>query len=145
MTAPEKATQAAPLAAEALACHLARLASDSKLQDVIVLDLRGFSSITDFFVIASGSSERQIRSVSEEFIDLAAILGVSKPRIQGGDSARWIVSDFVDVMVHLFEASLRPYYDLESLWADVKNVKWHEKTRPGEFTEALAARKGGRV
>jgi ribosome-associated protein len=134
-SAPER------LDAQTFAAHIARLLADSNCQDVLVLDLRGLSSITDYFVIASGASERQVHSVAQELADLAAIDGVSGPRLQGGQGARWIVADFIDIMVHLFESQLRPYYDLESLWAEAPKVKWHAMTTPGQFTEALAARK----
>jgi ribosome-associated protein len=118
---------------ETFACHVARLIADSKCEDVLVLDLRGLSPITDFFVIGTGTSERQLRSVAREVHELAAIEGQSLVRSQGNEAAHWVVVDCVDVMVHLFEQQVRPYYDLESLWADAKEIRWQTRTKPGQF------------
>lgn len=105
-----------------LACFAARLLSDSKCEDVIALDLRGLSQVTDYYVIATGTSERQLRSIADDVRKLARIQdrGVILP--EGMESASWIVVDCFDVVVHLFAAEARAYYDLESLWADAPST-----------------------
>lgn len=103
----------------------AKSLSDDKCQDVVVLDLRGRSQITDFFVIASGSSDRQIRSAAEHIVENAPAQGVSLWRSNLDDpKPNWIVLDFVDAVVHVFIPEARLYYDLEMLWGDAPRLQW---------------------
>jgi ribosome-associated protein len=125
---------------ETFAAYVARLMVDSHCEDAIVLDVREVSQVTDYFVIGTGTSDRQIRAVSEELEEMAKAEGRTAFGIQGGESAQWIVVDFVDVVVHLFTGEARGYYDLESLWADARRVPWHGKTKPGQFARLAAIR-----
>lgn len=111
-----------------LAIEAARLAHDSHCQDVQVLDLRGRSPVTDYYVIATGTSDRQLRSVCDEIADHGGKNGSKVWHISGQDSARWILLDFVDFVVHLFDDEHRGFYDLELLWGDAPQVDW--KKRP---------------
>jgi ribosome-associated protein len=107
-----------------LATEAARIASDDKSEDVVVLDLRGRSNVADYFVIATGSSDRQMAAVADHIEDYARKLG-QKPF--GGkrlDSDVWILLDYVDVVVHLFDRDRRQYYDLELLWGDAPKIEW---------------------
>lgn len=126
--------------AERFASSTARLLDDSHCEDVLVLDLRGLSPVTDFFVIATGTSDRQIQSVSEEVRALARHQGQGRPVTDSGDSSGWVVADFFDVVIHLFSPELRAYYDLESLWSDARRVDWRAVTKPGEFSHILRDR-----
>jgi ribosome-associated protein len=97
----------------------------NKCQDVLVLDLRGRSQVTDFFVIASGTSDRQMHSAAEHVVEMAEGLGESLFR-SNLDEAKttWLVLDFVDVVVHVFMPEARLYYDLEMLWGDAPRVEF---------------------
>lgn len=113
--------------ARAFACAAAASLEGNKCQDVLVLDLRGRSQITDFFVIASGSSDRQMHSAAEHVAELAEGLDEALYRSNLDESrANWIVLDFVDVVVHVFMPESRRYYDLEMLWGDAPRVEWKE-------------------
>ena len=92
------------------------LATDLRCEDVRLLDVRGLSQICDFILVASGTSDRQMRSVAEDMEELAEEVGYQRFRVTGDSLDTWIVVDFVDVVVHLFEPGRRRYYDLENLW-----------------------------
>jgi ribosome-associated protein len=104
----------------ALLC--ARVAVDNKARDVVVLDMRGITPLYDFFVLATGGSRRQIHTLAEE-ID-AAMAAESEVRlgIEGYEAARWVVQDYGDIVVHLFDPETRGYYALDDLWADAKRI-----------------------
>jgi len=105
----------------ALSC--AELADNKKAQDIMVLDLREVSSITDFFVIVSGSSDPHLRAIVEEITDNLRERFRLRPRAtEGFRSSGWVVLDYFDVMVHVMSRSMRDYYDLESLWGDVPRI-----------------------
>lgn len=108
----------------AFATELARIASDLKSEDVVLMDLRGLSSVTDFAVIATGTSERQMRSVADRAVEYGRKIGEKPYGLSGQDSATWILLDFVDVVVHLFAGPYRQYYDLELLWGDAPRIDW---------------------
>ncbi len=112
------------MAAEQFSVELARLADDNKCEDIAIMDLRGRSSVTDFFVIASGSSDRQLRSTADLLKSHAKKLGEKPYSICGYDTASWILVDFVDVVVHLFLPVSRQYYDLELMWGDAPRISW---------------------
>lgn len=101
---------------------------DDKCHDVQVLDVRGQSPITDYLVIASGTSDRQMRSALSSLEDLASELGSPVFRIGADDDAMWLLADFVDVVVHLFEPNARAHYDLESMWPEAKTIDWRQMT-----------------
>ena len=107
-----------------LAIELARLALDRHCQDIVILDLRGRSPITDFFVIATGTSDRQMASLAREMDQTAAGLGHKTLSIGGLPQATWVLIDLFDVVIHLFAPESRSYYDLEMLWGDVPKVRW---------------------
>jgi len=112
------------IAAEQFAVELARLADDNKCEEVTVMDLRGRSSVTDFFVIGTGTSDRQMRATADDMRDYAKKLGERPFSVCGFEHATWILVDFVDVVVHVFTEQQRHYYDLELLWGDAPRVNW---------------------
>lgn len=121
-------TNASPEAEEdarRFAIAAAETLKDDKCEDILVLDLRGRSQVTDFFVIASGTSEVQMRSACESVMDLGKELGFKAhtDNLRSGD-ADWFLIDFVDVVVHVFEPDTRIYYDLEMLWGDAPRLDW---------------------
>jgi ribosome-associated protein len=131
---------ATPVNAERFACHVARLLADNRCENVLVLDVRGISQITEFFVLASGTSERQMRSVIGDLKDLAAEEGQQVYKAEGRGGSNWVVIDFVDVLAHLMMPEQRLYYDLESLWGDARRVDWQSRTRPGQFERLATSR-----
>lgn len=90
--------------------------------------------ITDWFVIASGSNTRQVKTIADEVTVAVKRAGSDAPRIEGRNDASWVLLDFGDVVVHVFRAEVREFYGLERLWSDVRRVDWTD-----ELDEALAA------
>ena len=110
-----------------LAAAAAEVALDNNGQDVVVLDVCAQSAEFDYFVLATGSSRRQLHAISEQIDDrLEKDLGDRRMGIEGYDESRWIVLDYGSVIVHLFDDETREYYDLESLWADGTEVPLSE-------------------
>ena len=106
----------------ALLCQ--ELADNKKAEDIVVLDLRKLSSVTDYFVICSGTSEPHLRAISEEIADGLRRDQDLRPRtIDGTLQTAWIVLDYFDVIVHVMKKDTRKKYDLEALWSDAKPVK----------------------
>jgi ribosome-associated protein len=105
----------------------ARLAEERHCTDIVVLDLTGLSPATDYFVIATGTSDRQMRSVTDEISQAARDRGMQRFGRAGYEQGRWILLDFVDVVVHIFDEEYRHYYDLDSLWGDAKKLTIEEK------------------
>jgi ribosome-associated protein len=122
--AHDSAAKKDPERARAFAVEAARLLADRKCTDVILLDVRGHSQVCDFVAIGSGTSQRQMRSVAQELEELGASMGMHVYRSSRDEGTTWIVADFVDVVVHLFEPDQRLYYDLELLWANGAKVEW---------------------
>src|SRR5262252_4516714 len=105
----------------ALLCR--ELADNKKADDLQILDVRKLSSVTDFFVIASGTSEPHLRAIVEEISGkLRDDHGLRPARTDGATSGNWVVLDYFDVIVHIMHAETRTRYDLEGLWGDAKKV-----------------------
>ena len=102
----------------------ARLLNDLHFQDVQVLDVRGLSDVTDYVLIASGTSGRQISSVGSEVGKLAKTMGLDRYGLDEDEQSSWLVLDFVDVIVHLFDPAARAHYDLEMMWGDASQINW---------------------
>ena len=101
----------------------AKTASESHCTDITILDLRGKSPATNYFVIATSTSDRQGRSVADEICQLAKKHGFVRFGQAGLEHGRWILIDFVDVIIHIFDDEYRNYYDLEMLWGDAEKLK----------------------
>lgn len=126
-------------AAKKLAVEAARIALDNKCEDVIVLDLKDRSPITDYFVIATGSSDRQMRSVADELTKYGKSIDQAPWHVAGLESSDWIVLDFVDVVVHLFDQAHRRYYDLELIWGEAPRVTWRRRAKKKVVVEEESA------
>ena len=116
---------------------LARLCRDfadnKKAENILILDVRKLSSVTDYFVIASGTSEPHLRAIVEEIKDeLRENHGLRPVRTDGTIHGAWVVLDYFDVIVHVMRQDARDRYDLESLWGDAKRVKVGKKTAKGK-------------
>ncbi len=128
MVAPSRSIRLhGPEEARKLAAAAARVALDNNGFDVIVIDVCAQSAEFDLFVLATGTSRRQLHAISEQIDDaLEKDLGDRRMGIEGYDESRWIVLDYGSVVVHLFDEETREYYDLESLWADGTNIPLKE-------------------
>lgn len=118
-------------AAKAFAVEAARLAANTRCHQVVVLDVRDLSPVTDFFVLATGTSARQMRTVVDEIDELGASRDFKPLSRSGYEGETWILTDFVDVIVHVFNDEARHYYDLDSLWGDAKLVEWKPQQAAG--------------
>jgi ribosome-associated protein len=105
-----------------LAQRAAAIALDNKANDVVVLSLAGVSDMTDFFVIASGTSDTHVRALGEHIVEGLKQEGTSAHHVEGIQQGRWVLLDYVDFVVHLFHPSLRSFYQLERLWSDARVV-----------------------
>ena len=97
-------------------------AGEKKALDLTVLDLRGIASFTDFFVIATGTNKRQVQAISDEVVEQLKRSGTRAARVEGYQSAEWILVDYGDFVVHVFDDKARRFYDLERLWREARRV-----------------------
>ena len=114
---------------KAFALAAAKIAAERHCSDILVLDLKGKSPATDYFVIATGTSDRQMRAVADEICESAREQGQQRFGRAGYEQARWILLDFVDVVIHIFDAEYRDYYDLELLWGDAERLTWDKASK----------------
>lgn len=111
-----------------LAQRAAQLCLDLKASDVVMLDLRGVSDVTDFFIVASGTSDTHVRSVADHVQQELKKEGVRVHHVEGLQQGRWALLDFVDFVVHVFHPALRSFYQLERLWNDAQVVPVTDQT-----------------
>jgi ribosome-associated protein len=102
----------------------ARVAEDNKGRDVVILDMRDITPLYDFFILVTGQSRRQIHTITEEIDDALRAEGETRASIEGYEAGKWVVQDYGDIVVHVFDQESRGYYDLEGLWADAPKVEW---------------------
>jgi ribosome-associated protein len=100
-----------------------KAASEKKALDLIVLDLREVASFTDYFVITSGTNERQVQAISDGVVETLKKAGSAAARVEGYKTAEWILLDYGDFVVHVFVEKARRFYDLERLWRESKRVE----------------------
>jgi ribosome-associated protein len=106
------------------ACRCAQVAADNKARDILVLDMRGITPLYDFFVLATGISRRQLHTLAEEIDAMMRADGDTRLGIEGYEASKWVVQDYGDIVVHLFDPETRAFYGLEDLWADASRVDW---------------------
>ena len=121
--------QATPTISSALhrACVAAKTVADNKGRDITVLDMRSCTPLFDYFVIATGTSRRQIHTLAEETDAALRAEGDTRLGIEGYEASKWIVQDYGDVVIHVFDPDTRDYYKLEELWADATKVDWEDE------------------
>jgi ribosome-associated protein len=105
----------------------ARTAKDNKAREIVVLDMRSLTPLYDFFVIVTGTSRRQIHTLAEEIDAAMRAEGDARMGIEGYEASKWVVQDYGDVLVHVFDPDTRHYYTLEELWADAPRVDWERE------------------
>jgi ribosome-associated protein len=132
----EQAEAAQPLAVAELDERLRlalHAAGEKKAHDLVVLDLREVASFTDYFVIASGTNVRQVQAIADEVQEqLRRQLNVRPARVEGYNSAEWVLLDYGDFILHVFEEKSRRFYDLERLWRDAARVPIPPEITGGE-------------
>ncbi len=107
-----------------LAIECARVADEHRGEQILVLDMTQLTPIVDYFVIITGSTRRRIHTIVEEIDRAMEEAGEQRLGLEGYDSSRWVLLDYGDIVVHVFDPETREYYDLENLWADAPRVPW---------------------
>jgi ribosome-associated protein len=121
MTAPARSQTYTSLE---LAQRAAAILLDHKANDVVLLSLRGVSDMTDYFLIASGTSDTHVRSLGNSVLeDMKKESGQSAHHVEGLSPGRWVLLDYVDFVVHVFHPTLRNFYQIERLWADAEVIR----------------------
>jgi len=126
------------LSAKEKAMVSTHVAGDRKALDVVVLDMRQASSITDYFLICSGGSTRQVQAIADAIDEQLAKQGVAALGVEGYREGRWILMDYGDIIVHVFSQDTRAFYDLERLWGNAPKVDWDhegEEVAPQHITQ----------
>ncbi len=103
-----------------LARQLARYTLEKKAYDVLILDLRGLTDVTDFFVLCSADSDTQVKAIVDHIDEKMRKRNLRPWHVEGYENLRWVLLDFIDVVVHVFLRETREYYSLETLWGDAK-------------------------
>jgi ribosome-associated protein len=120
-----------PMTGEETARLCAKYADDKKAEDIVILDVRGISPITDYFVICTASSSPHLRAVQSEIDDQMIREHDQRPRWRDTNfESEWLVLDYADVMVHIFQKEKREFYALEQLWGDAKKVEFEPEPPP---------------
>ncbi len=109
-----------------VAVAAARAAAAKQAADIVILDVHGLIVITDYFVIASASTERQVKTVVQEVEKQLRAKDLRPLRREGEIEGRWVLLDYIDIVVHVFADEEREYYDLERLWRDAPRVAWDD-------------------
>lgn len=112
-----------------LAKKIAELALTRKANDVVTMDLRGLTSMADYFVVCSADSDIQVKAIAEAVEEGLELQGTS-PWHRESTSSNWFLLDYVDVVLHIFHKNTRPFYNLEKLWGDAKIETIRDKDRP---------------
>jgi len=116
------------LTSEGLVELAARTLTAHKGQEVLILDVRGLSSLWDFFIICSGGSKRHVQALAQHLQETLGQAGVKPLGVEGLDEGNWVLLDYVDVVIHLFLKPLRDFYDLEGLWVDANRLSVTDST-----------------
>ncbi|MFT7621381.1 MAG: ribosome-associated protein [Myxococcota bacterium] len=132
-----------PLDSKTLALRLTALAFDKKAFQLKVLEVANLVGYCDYFVIASGRSDRQVKAIAENItLTMKNEHSMLPKGIEGNDGAQWVLIDYGDVVVHLFNAPVRDYYDLDGLWAEavelpIEQPAWEEEMRNSVFDQGV--------
>ena len=136
-------SQGDPKVIREFAIELARLSSELKCEQVVLIDVRGRNQLCEYLVIVSGTSDRQMKSVSDQLKAFGAQHGSPRWKRDRDTNGTWIAADFVDVVVHLFEPGQRAWYDLEGMWADAPRVEWRRNVPSKSAGESMPSKKHG--
>ncbi|MEJ2721282.1 MAG: ribosome silencing factor [bacterium] len=109
-----------------IAKKLVNSALSKKAENVLLLDLRKITTMADFFVICSGGSDAQVKAIADAVVEGAKKEKVTVYHVEGYESLRWVLIDFVDIVVHIFQPAVRDYYQLERLWGDAEIERFED-------------------
>lgn len=101
---------------------IVRAGDDKRAEDIMAMDVTNISLLADYFIVMHGNSDKQVIAIAEGIVEKAAENGINVKRIEGKDSAKWLLLDFGDVVVHVFHYTERAFYNLEKLWSDAPLV-----------------------
>lgn len=110
-----------------IALMAAEAADDKKAEDIEILSLEGLTVIADYFVICSANSDKQVKAIYRAVDEKLSKLNIEAKKVAGLDDARWVLMDYADVIVHIFQKREREYYDLDRLWADAEKILREEE------------------
>ncbi len=119
-----------PLDSKEKAIKAAKIAAGKKAKDTLILELKDISTITDYFVICSGESSTQIRTIAETIAEKFSKKKIYPAGKEGLDFARWVLLDYGDIVIHVFDEEKRAYYELEKLWLDAPRISVDKKRSP---------------
>jgi ribosome-associated protein len=120
----------------------AQFALERKARDVLAMDLREISSATDFFLLATGNSDIQVRAIADHILDQLRLQGHRPNHVEGLQGGRWVLLDFVDYVIHVFHPAARDFYQLERLWGDAMIQRFGDDDAPPE-TEKVGESEDG--
>lgn len=104
----------------------AELALELKAADVVVLDLASISGVTDYFLLASGRSDVQVKAIAENIVEQMKEKEIRPEHLEGLQGGRWVLIDYIDFVVHVFHEEARQFYQLEVLWGDAPRLEFHD-------------------
>ena len=111
-------------------------ASDKKAEDLVLLDLRGLSDATDYFIVCHGSSDRQVKAIVDNIQDELRKAGFRPSHVEGDRNYEWVLIDFIDVVVHVFQGEKREFYRIESLWGAARRIELPSDPSSGPSAES---------
>lgn len=106
-----------------LAKEISQLVLEKKGLDVLILDLEGMTSIADYFIVCTAESDIQVKAIYDHIVEKLSEQQLKPWHVEGFDALNWVLIDLVDVIVHIFQPSIREYYNLERLWGDAKFIR----------------------
>ena len=112
--------------------HLVEILQDKKALEITLLDLRKVTDTSDYFLLCTGTSEQHVRSLAEDVRDNLAATGEKVWHVEGANTRRWILLDYVDFVVHIFRQEARDFYALERLWGDAERTEFEDRWEPEE-------------
>ncbi len=111
------------------ALSIARAALEKKASDVLILDVQELTSIADYFIVASGDSERQVKAIANHVAKEISTEYKTTPIVEGAGTSMWILLDFGDIVMHVFKTDIRQFYGLEKMWSDAPRIPLPENDR----------------
>ena len=114
--------------------RIVEILQDKKGLDITLLDLRKLTDTSDYFLLSTGTSEQHVRSLASELREKLAEIGEKPWHVEGADSGRWILLDYVHFVVHIFRQEARDFYALERLWGDAERTEFEDRWEPEEET-----------
>ena len=114
--------------------RIVEILQDKKGLDITLLDLRKLTDTSDYFLLSTGTSEQHVRSLASELREKLAAIGEKPWHVEGADSGRWILLDYVHFVVHIFRQEARDFYALERLWGDAERTEFEDRWEPEEET-----------